>query len=240
MVEQFALKDYKEKWNANWPGVNQNKVIFKSNPLGRNIHFQVTEILFVSNFICSLDCNLNFFNVIKWLSNKGYRFTLPSVYTLNAFTNNPFIKCAFYIMKFIKLWRLNISNIMNNLKQPVLDRFWTTFYFDLFDTIKRSLIYTLTCCLTYNRLNICLDTTRSGNLCITKRCHLMQHKCKKEKRRKKKKCHNWSMLVGSQTLFYQIGLLPKVPREINKLRSKETLLICEKLLLISLHFQNYE
>lgn len=90
-------------------------------------------------------------------------------------------------MKFIKLWRLNISNLMNNLNQPVLDRFWTTFYFDLFDTIKRSLIYTLTCCLTYNQLNICLDTTWSGNLCITKRCHLMQHKCKKKKRKEKKR-----------------------------------------------------
>lgn len=56
-------------------------------------------------------------------------------------------------MKFIKLWRLNISNLMNNLNQPVLDRFWTTFYFDLFDTIKRSLVFTLTCCLTCNRLN---------------------------------------------------------------------------------------
>lgn len=90
-------------------------------------------------------------------------------------------------MEFIKLWRLNISNLMNNLNQPVLDRFWTTFYFDLFVTIKRSLIYTLTCCLTYNRLNICLDTTWSGNLCITKKVPFnatqMQKKRKKKKRR---------------------------------------------------------
>lgn len=139
-------------------------------------------------------------------------------------------------MKFIKLWRLNISNLMNNLNQPVLDRFWTTFYFDLFDTIKRSLVFTLTCCLTCNRLN----NTIWKSLHHWKVPFNATQMQKRKKEKKREKPLHWSMFVGSQTLFYQIGLLPKVPREINESRSKETFLICEKLLLISLHFQNYE